>query len=149
MWYLLNAELLNGLSHMAVCDQVRLEIYEERRMKQHLRAIIFSGGEAEVEYALKLLAQLCLDKRVARSVCQSSELVEKIELIKANDHSSNRASCEEILRAAAAASEQQLNVIEEGIQAEQVLMAKEQLKESRVGMLCFSFLSSWKFNFQD
>jgi hypothetical protein len=71
-WHLI--ELLQGLYHLAVNDSMKNKMYFEFNLSQHLRVIIYYGNQAEIEYGLKLLWQLCFDKDVARDVFEDNQL---------------------------------------------------------------------------
>ena len=88
-WNLL--ELLNSLYNLAVCDSVKFEIYETHQVGLYLKDIIFSGNDFEIEYALKLLRQLCFDKRVLGLVAADTDLYEKIKTISVGSADSSEA----------------------------------------------------------
>lgn len=74
-------ELINGLYKLAINDTIKYQIYEDYKMKDYLEMIIFNGNDIEKAIALKLLWQLCFDKRVAAFVHQNSKLHEYIKKI--------------------------------------------------------------------
>lgn len=76
-WHLL--ELLEALYHMACNDTIKYEIYKTNKINFHLRRIIYNGNEIEIEYALKLLWQLCFDKRIAEDVQKDQKLMNKLQ----------------------------------------------------------------------
>lgn len=97
-WNLL--ELLDSLYNMAVNDSVKYEIYATHKIGAFLRDIIFGGNEFEVEYALKLLWQLCFDKRVLELVVKDTELYEKIKAISVSEttYKECKKTCQVVLR---------------------------------------------------
>ena len=72
-------ELIDALYHMACNDTIKYEIYMTHKMNSYLRDIIYHGNEIEVEYALKMLWQLCFDERVANDVRSDQLLINKIK----------------------------------------------------------------------
>jgi hypothetical protein len=62
----------------AANDKVKHEIYDSFNMREDLRSIIYNGTDAEIEYSLKLLLQLCFEKRVAKDVADDHDLYNKI-----------------------------------------------------------------------
>ena len=54
-------------------------IYETYAMRKYLRLFILNGNETEMNYALKLLLQLCFDKRVAKDVLADEKLLQFIQ----------------------------------------------------------------------
>jgi hypothetical protein len=76
VWHLV--ELIDALYHMACNDTIKYEMYQENKMNEILRNIIYHGNSTEAEYALKLLWQLCFDDRVADDVNKDGQLMEKI-----------------------------------------------------------------------
>jgi hypothetical protein len=96
IWHMI--ELLHALYHMAINDQIKHEIYHLNGMSEHLRVIIYNGNCIEVEFAVKMLWQLCFDPRIAEHVREDAKLMKKIDSIK---HSSSRfqlkANCANIL----------------------------------------------------
>jgi hypothetical protein len=80
MWHCV--ELLNALYHMAICDEIKMEIYEKQNMKEYLRVIISNGNEIEQEYSIKLLWQLCFDKKIAHHVTDDDLLMRKLEQLR-------------------------------------------------------------------
>lgn len=77
VWHLV--ELADCLYHMAVNDSIKYDIYFTYEMSVHLRKIIFNGTLVEVTHSLKLLNQLCFDKRVAEHVLKDAEMCQKLE----------------------------------------------------------------------
>jgi hypothetical protein len=71
-WHLV--ELLIALHHLAVNDNIKLDVYDEYNMKEHLRTIIYKGNETEKEYALRVLYQLCFDDSVCAAVLRDHSL---------------------------------------------------------------------------
>jgi hypothetical protein len=57
-------DFLSVLYNFAVSDEIKYEIYETFLMKNNLNVFILNGNSIEKEYSLKLLMQLCYDKRV-------------------------------------------------------------------------------------
>lgn len=73
IWSLI--ELLLALTHMAVNDNIKYDIYYTYKMRDHLRVIIRKGSDGEREFALVLLNQLCFDERIAKDILQDSDLL--------------------------------------------------------------------------
>ena len=61
-------DFLNTLYNFSVSDEIKYDIYETYAMKHYLRAFIYKGNSVEKEFSLKLLCQLCFDKRIADDV---------------------------------------------------------------------------------
>ena len=61
-------DFLSVLYNFAVSDEIKYEIYETFLMKNNLNVFILQGNSIEQEYSLKLLMQLCYDKRVLESL---------------------------------------------------------------------------------
>ena len=80
VWNLI--EILNALYHIALNDQVKYRIYEECQMNESLRRIIYYGNEVEVEFALRMLWQLCFDHSVAVNVIIDERLMARIDELK-------------------------------------------------------------------
>lgn len=91
--YFYVTEFLNVLYNLAVSDETKHEIYETYRMRDYLDVFIENGNVTEREYALKLLWQLCFDKRVARHVAADHKLVARLKHFKElKDNAQNRNS---------------------------------------------------------
>ena len=96
VWHLV--ELLNALYHMCVNDSIKYDIYFTNEMSHSLRSIIFNGSPAEIEYSLKLLYQLCFDKRIANDILADKKLFEFISnLVNETDRATTKRQCEGIL----------------------------------------------------
>lgn len=68
-------ELINALYRISVNDTLKYLIYNDLKMDKCLRNVILSGNEVEAYYGIKLLWQLCFDKRVCNQVTSDTELV--------------------------------------------------------------------------
>ncbi len=92
-------ELMDACYHLTVYDKVKHELYFTLKMSEHLRTIIYKGNPIEVMYALKLIYQLCFDKRIAAHVKGDSSLVEKITNLNVSLDSNalTKKSCQGIL----------------------------------------------------
>ena len=77
MWHCI--ELLNSCYHLSVCDKIKNEVYFTFNMSEHLRTIIFNGNDIESQYGLKLLYQLCFEKKISQHVKEDQELIAKIK----------------------------------------------------------------------
>ncbi|RNA01000.1 hypothetical protein BpHYR1_043721 [Brachionus plicatilis] len=76
-WHLI--DLLEALYSSAINDSIKESIYFEFQMKNGLRKIIFFGNQTEVNYALKLLWQLCFNIKIAEDVQNDQELLKLIQ----------------------------------------------------------------------
>jgi len=68
-------------------------------MSEHLRTIIFNGNDCESQYGLKLLYQLCFEKKISEHVREDQELIAKIKELNNSENSSGSTKkfCEGIL----------------------------------------------------
>ena len=91
----------------AVSDEIKRDIYATHGMCKHLRTIIMSGNGLEKEHALKLLCQLCFDKRNARDLASDEQLCEHLNGLlvgcegasaKDDDNASDKDSDEQLRR---------------------------------------------------
>ncbi len=85
-------DFLNVLYNFAVSDEIKYEIYETYGMKTNLSVFILNGNSIEKDYSLKLLMQLCYDKRVADLLPkQSIEVIDFIvDLVKNRNQVENK-----------------------------------------------------------
>jgi hypothetical protein len=90
IWNLI--ELLLALTHMAVNDSIKYDIYYTFKMRDHIRTIINKGSDGEREYALVLLNQLCFDERIAKDILYNSILLAKITELSADKSHTQKAS---------------------------------------------------------
>ena len=79
MWHCV--ELLNSVYHLALCDKIKNDVYFTFNMSDHLRTIIYNGNDVEIQYGLKLLYQLCFEKKICQHVKEDQELIAKINLL--------------------------------------------------------------------
>jgi hypothetical protein len=96
-WHLV--EMFAALYHLAVNDNIKCDIYFTNKMSEHLRTVIYKGNCVEIEHALRLLHQLCFDKKIGEDVRNDVELIKRLNELKIADDS-NKAiikSCEGIL----------------------------------------------------
>ena len=75
-------ELLECLFRYSIVDHLKWDMYEN--MRDNLKAIIFYGNDFEIDYALKLLYQLCFDDRVAEDLYRDTELKKYLFSLKEN-----------------------------------------------------------------
>lgn len=75
-------ELINPLYRMASNDIIKYEIFKKYDMNDYLQLIIYHGNLIEIQYALKMLWQLCYNKLVASEVAQNKNLIAKIKQIR-------------------------------------------------------------------
>lgn len=86
--YFYVTEFLNVLYNFAISDETKFDIYENCKMREYLEVFIEHGNLTEREYALKLLWQLCFDKRVVQSVANQQGILDHLkefEKLKVND----------------------------------------------------------------
>ena len=85
-------DFLNVLYNFAVSDEIKYEIYETYGMKTNLSVFILNGNSIEKDYSLKLLMQLCYDKRVADLLLkQSIDIVDFVgDLVKNRNQVENK-----------------------------------------------------------
>ena len=86
MWHCV--ELLNSVYHLAVCDKIKNDVYFTFNMNDHLRTFIYNGNEIEIQYALKLLYQLCFEKKICQHVKDDQDLIAKIKEINDSEKTS-------------------------------------------------------------
>jgi hypothetical protein len=72
-------ELLESLYRMAVYDSIKETIYFELNMKKYISLIVHKCIDVEKVYAVKLLWQLCFNKKIAESFARELDLCQKLE----------------------------------------------------------------------
>lgn len=73
IWHLI--EFIDSLYRISCNIPIRLDTYRQMGLK----SIIFNGNATEVEYALKLLYQLCFNEEILEDVRKDQDLVNKIK----------------------------------------------------------------------
>lgn len=82
-------DFLNVLYYFAISDEIKWEIYYNCRIRDTLETLIFRGNFTEKEFALKLLWQLCFDKKIAIDVGENTSLVNEISQLGAMSNKEN------------------------------------------------------------
>lgn len=72
-------ELLDALYHMAVNDSLKINIYFDNNMSDHLRTLIENGNDIEKAFSIKLLWQLCFNFKVSEHVFKDSNFLNQID----------------------------------------------------------------------
>jgi hypothetical protein len=88
-WHLL--ELMNALFSFSKSDEIKFILYNDFKMNNILRTIIYNGNKIEQESAFKLLYQLCFDEHIAKDILNDQRL---FDLIK--QESNNNKNCKGI-----------------------------------------------------
>lgn len=95
--YFYVTEFLKVLYNLAVNDEIKHDIYAKFDMRRLLAELVASGNSTEREYALKLLCQLCFDRRVADDVsCNQPEILavlKQLKDLKVSDENKNLIKC--------------------------------------------------------
>ncbi|CAF0891184.1 unnamed protein product [Brachionus calyciflorus] len=77
VWNLI--ELLQALYHMSVNDSLKINVYFENQMSDHLRTLIEYGNDIEKAFSIKLLWQLCFNIKVSVNVFEDKSFFNKID----------------------------------------------------------------------
>ncbi|CAF1045213.1 unnamed protein product [Brachionus calyciflorus] len=67
-------DFLNVLYNFAINDETKFDIYETYSMKTLIKILMIKGNKYEKEITLKLLCQLCFDKRILKNVESDGEI---------------------------------------------------------------------------
>jgi hypothetical protein len=72
-------EVIQPLYKFAVNDHIKGLIYETLKVKDYIKSILNFGNEIEQEFSLKLLNQLCFDKKVSSAIFQDKDYFEYLK----------------------------------------------------------------------
>lgn len=67
-------ELMLALYNFALNDKIKQLIYFDYKIKKSIKFIILNGNSTEIDYGLRLLAQLCFDRKICEDVLEEKEL---------------------------------------------------------------------------
>ena len=74
-------EVIQPLYKFAINDHIKGLIYETLKVKDYIKITLNFGNEVEQEFALKLLNQLCFDKKIASSIFQDKDYIDFLKNI--------------------------------------------------------------------
>ncbi|RNA32125.1 insulin-like growth factor-binding complex acid labile subunit [Brachionus plicatilis] len=74
-------DFLNVLYNFAINDEIKFDIYQTYSMKCMIKILVQKGNKYEKEMSLKLLCQLCFDKRVLKDAESDRDIFLSIKIL--------------------------------------------------------------------